>query len=120
MPAAARSKMRRTRVFRSRRSSAPLHNIFNKHMRNNTHLLMQHGMHNMCNALRIGADDVETVLRAFFNSLQHHRRGQRVQYPHQDCTRLGPLPRPYVEAGNNPVSLPSGGPETAATPPQAR
>ena len=37
----------------------------NKHMRNNTHLLMQHGMHNMCNALRIGADDVETVLRAF-------------------------------------------------------
>ena len=57
--------MRRTRVVRSRRSRAPLHNIFNKHMRNNTHLLMQHGMHNMCNALRIGADDVETVLRAF-------------------------------------------------------
>ena len=57
--------MRRTRVVRSRRSSAPLHNIFNKHMRNNTHLLMQHGMHNMCNALRIGADDVESVRRAF-------------------------------------------------------
>ena len=65
MPAVARSKMRRTRVVRSRRSRAPLHNIFNKHMRNNTHLLMQHGMHNMCNALRIGADDVESVLRAF-------------------------------------------------------
>ena len=65
MPAAARSKMRRTRVVRSRRSRAPLHNIFNKHMRNNTHLLMQHGMHNMCNALRIGADDVESALRAF-------------------------------------------------------
>ena len=66
MPAAARSKMRHTRVFRSRRSSAPLHNIFNKHMRNNTHLLMQHGMHNMCNALRIRADVVESVLRVFF------------------------------------------------------
>ena len=65
MPAAARSKMRRTRVVGSRRSRAPLHNIFNKHMRNNTHFLMQHGMHNMCNALRIGADDVESVLRAF-------------------------------------------------------
>ena len=26
--------------------------------------------------------------------------------------------RPYAEAGNNPVSLPSGGPETEATPPQ--
>ena len=66
MPAAARSKMRHTRVFRSRRSSAPLHNICNKHMRNNTHLLMQHGMHNMCNALRIRADEVESVLRVFF------------------------------------------------------
>ena len=26
---------------------------------------MQHGMHNMCNAPRIGADDVESVLRGF-------------------------------------------------------
>ena len=95
MPAVARSKMRRTRVVRSRRSRAPLHNIFNKHMRNNTHLLAHatwHAQH-VQRAADWRGGRRERAAR-LFNSLQHHRHGllQRVQYLHQDCTRLRPLP----------------------------
>ena len=98
MPAAARSKMRRTRVVGSRRSRAPLHNIFNKHMRNNTHLLMQHGMHNMCNALRIGADDVESVLRAFL--IHNNTIARAAAIPQGDCKDNNTIPAGTEDQSN--------------------